>query len=30
MRRRDQDGEPLPPGVQKYSETRYSRSAIKS
>jgi hypothetical protein len=27
MRRMDQDGEPLPPGVRKYSETRYSRSS---
>jgi hypothetical protein len=29
MHRRYQDGEPLPPGVLRYTETRYSRSAIK-
>lgn len=30
MRRRDQDGEPLPPGVRKWSDTRLSRSAAKT
>lgn len=29
MRRRHQDGEPLPPGVQKFTDVRYSRSASK-
>jgi hypothetical protein len=30
MRRRVADGEPLPPGVRRYSEQRLSRSARKS
>lgn len=29
MRRRMQDGEPLPPGVRHWTDTRLSRSAIK-
>lgn len=29
MRRRVQDGEPLPPGVRRFTDTRLSRTAIK-
>lgn len=30
MRRRVQDGEPLPPGVKRWTDTRLSRSAVAS
>lgn len=30
MRRRAQDGEPLPPGVRKWSDTRLSRTSVQS
>lgn len=29
MRRRIQDGEPLPPGVRRWTDTRLSRTAVK-